>query len=252
MSLHAPGNGAPPDDEDAEAFDQSQPGYPQQRRAPSRDQLYQNSPRLGTGIAARLSAARAVSATRSLSAGAAAGRGSGRSAAIRSPRSGRWRSSPRRRSRVRWCRQLDRWIMESIQPAAMRWFNQPVVEIRQISAYSCRGMNGNPERAHLRACVRQCARHLRLHARRRPAHLGEGWLARPAGRAGLSARHPGRGLPAVQHRAGAGLERLSLRPHPCGPDAPLLRPRDLQSGGGVGRGDRRARRRRVMRAAIRA
>ena len=39
---------------------------------------------------------------------------------------------------------LDRWIMESIQPAAMRWFNQPVVEIRQISAYSCRGMNGNP------------------------------------------------------------------------------------------------------------
>ena len=39
---------------------------------------------------------------------------------------------------------LDRWIMESMQPAAMRWFNQPVVEIRQISAYSCRGMNGNP------------------------------------------------------------------------------------------------------------
>ncbi len=39
---------------------------------------------------------------------------------------------------------LDRWIMESIQPAAMHWFNQPVVEIRQISAYSCRGMNGNP------------------------------------------------------------------------------------------------------------
>ena len=26
----------------------------------------------------------------------------------------------------------------------MRWFGQPVVEIRQISAYSCRGMNGNP------------------------------------------------------------------------------------------------------------
>jgi hypothetical protein len=26
----------------------------------------------------------------------------------------------------------------------MRWFRQPVVEIKQISAYSCRGMNGNP------------------------------------------------------------------------------------------------------------
>ncbi len=39
---------------------------------------------------------------------------------------------------------LDRWIAESVQPAALHWFGQPVVEIRQISAYSCRGMNGNP------------------------------------------------------------------------------------------------------------
>jgi hypothetical protein len=30
----------------------------------------------------------------------------------------------------------------------VRWFGQPVVEIKQISAYSCRGMNGNP-RAHI-------------------------------------------------------------------------------------------------------
>ena len=37
---------------------------------------------------------------------------------------------------------LDRWITDSIQPAAQRWFRQPVTEIRQISAYSCRGMNG--------------------------------------------------------------------------------------------------------------
>jgi hypothetical protein len=29
-----------------------------------------------------------------------------------------------------------------VQPAAHKWFTQPVVEIRQISAYSCRGMNG--------------------------------------------------------------------------------------------------------------
>jgi hypothetical protein len=40
--------------------------------------------------------------------------------------------------------ELDRWIVNSVQPAAMRWFGVPVAEIRQISAYSCRGMNGNP------------------------------------------------------------------------------------------------------------
>jgi hypothetical protein len=36
---------------------------------------------------------------------------------------------------------LDRWMAQSVQPAAQRWFRQPVVEIRQISAYSCRSMN---------------------------------------------------------------------------------------------------------------
>src|SRR5450432_1439277 len=39
---------------------------------------------------------------------------------------------------------LDRWLAESVQPAAQRWFGGRVVEIKQISAYSCRGMNGNP------------------------------------------------------------------------------------------------------------
>jgi hypothetical protein len=43
---------------------------------------------------------------------------------------------------------LDRWFADSVQPAAMRWFGQRVVEIKQISAYSCRGMNGNPH-AHI-------------------------------------------------------------------------------------------------------
>ena len=38
---------------------------------------------------------------------------------------------------------LDRWMADVMQPAAQRWFGQPVVEIKQISAYSCRGMNGN-------------------------------------------------------------------------------------------------------------
>jgi hypothetical protein len=40
--------------------------------------------------------------------------------------------------------ELERWITTSVQPAAMRWFGSPVAEITQISAYSCRGMNGNP------------------------------------------------------------------------------------------------------------
>jgi hypothetical protein len=39
---------------------------------------------------------------------------------------------------------LDRFVSDSVQPAALRWFGQPVVEIRQISSYSCRGMNGDP------------------------------------------------------------------------------------------------------------
>ena len=38
---------------------------------------------------------------------------------------------------------LDRFVSDAVQPAAARWFGQPVVEIKQISAYSCRGMNGD-------------------------------------------------------------------------------------------------------------
>ncbi|MBS0534946.1 MAG: extensin family protein [Proteobacteria bacterium] len=37
---------------------------------------------------------------------------------------------------------LDRWVSGGVQPAALRWFGSPVVEIKQISAYSCRGMVG--------------------------------------------------------------------------------------------------------------
>jgi hypothetical protein len=39
---------------------------------------------------------------------------------------------------------LDQWIDEAVQPAAAKWIGQPVIEIKQISAYSCRGMNGDP------------------------------------------------------------------------------------------------------------
>ncbi len=37
---------------------------------------------------------------------------------------------------------LDHWVSEGVQPAAIRWFGTPVAEIKQISAYSCRGMVG--------------------------------------------------------------------------------------------------------------
>jgi hypothetical protein len=38
---------------------------------------------------------------------------------------------------------LDQWIDTAVQPAALRWFGQPVVEIKQISAYSCRERVGD-------------------------------------------------------------------------------------------------------------
>jgi hypothetical protein len=38
---------------------------------------------------------------------------------------------------------LDKWVATAVQPAALRWFRQPIAEIKQIGAYSCRGMNGN-------------------------------------------------------------------------------------------------------------
>jgi hypothetical protein len=37
---------------------------------------------------------------------------------------------------------LDQWFATGVQPAALKWFGVQVAEIRQISAYSCRGMNG--------------------------------------------------------------------------------------------------------------
>ena len=38
---------------------------------------------------------------------------------------------------------LDRWVSEGVQPAALRWFGAQVAAIKQISAYSCRGMVGS-------------------------------------------------------------------------------------------------------------
>ena len=79
------------------------------------------------------------------------------------------------------------------------------------------------ERAYFRTRFRQRARYRLLHAGRWQARDGEGRLARHAGRAGLSARRAGLRLPAVQHRAGAGLQPSSRGPHPRRSDAPLQR-----------------------------
>ncbi|WP_371347676.1 extensin family protein [Ancylobacter sp. IITR112] len=37
---------------------------------------------------------------------------------------------------------VDQWVTQDVQPAAMAWFGQPVVKIKQMSSYSCRRMNG--------------------------------------------------------------------------------------------------------------
>lgn len=129
MSLHAPGaNTAPPDDEDAEAFDQSQPGS---------DRLYQNSPRLGSPQREPYPGREAYPSAQPLP---RLGPSRGDQVAAIGPVA----FKPAATLACPLVSALDRWIMDSIQPAAMRWFNQPVVEIKQISAYSCRGMNGNP------------------------------------------------------------------------------------------------------------
>jgi len=39
---------------------------------------------------------------------------------------------------------VDRWLLDDVQPAAVAWFGEPVVEIKQISSYACRSMNSQP------------------------------------------------------------------------------------------------------------
>ena len=38
---------------------------------------------------------------------------------------------------------IDRWVNTAVQPAAYRFFGRPVVEIKQIASYGCRGRNGD-------------------------------------------------------------------------------------------------------------
>ena len=39
---------------------------------------------------------------------------------------------------------VDGWMTESVQPAAIAWFGEPVAEIRQLSAYACRSRDNIP------------------------------------------------------------------------------------------------------------
>ena len=141
MSIRAPGTAEPPDDEDDVEYENAQPNgrapaqaYPQQRGqnygapggyrptpyepapdhlSPRSAQPYPAQPEqvpLGRERAPVLTGATAVQPTATLACPIVSA--------------------------------LDTWFASGVQPAAMRWFGQPVAEIRQISAYSCRGMNG--------------------------------------------------------------------------------------------------------------
>ncbi len=117
---------------------------------------------------------------------------------------------------------LDRWLADSVQPAAMRWFGQRVVEIKQISAYSCRGMNGNPH-AHISEHAFGNALDIAAFtlADGRRISVKDGWRGMPEEQ-GFLRDVQASGLPALHHRAGAGLQRLSLRSYSRRPDAPRL------------------------------
>jgi hypothetical protein len=81
---------------------------------------------------------------------------------------------------------LDTWVSAGIQPAALRWFGQPVIEIKQISAYSCRPMNGQtgaPISEHAFGNALDVAGFTLADGRR--LTVREGWYGLPADRAFL-------------------------------------------------------------------
>ena len=85
---------------------------------------------------------------------------------------------------------LDHWVGEGVQPAAMRWFGTPVTEIKQISAYSCRGMvgaGGSGISEHAFGNAIDIAAFTFADGRR--VTVQEGWHG-TSGRAGLLARRP--------------------------------------------------------------
>ncbi len=127
---------------------------------------------------------------------------------------------------------LDRWFANAVQPAARKWFNQPVVEIKQISAYSCRGMNGQAGAKiseHAFGNALDIAAFVLADGHR--ITVKGGWKGSPEEQ-GFLRDVQALGLRSVHHRAGAGLQPIPLRPHPRRPDAAGERPAHLPAGRG--------------------
>ena len=85
---------------------------------------------------------------------------------------------------------LDNWMATGVQPAAQRWFGQPVVEIKQISAYSCRSMNnqrGAPISEHAFGNALDVAAFTLADGRK--VTVREGWRGAPEERAFLHDVH---------------------------------------------------------------
>ena len=68
---------------------------------------------------------------------------------------------------------LEIWMRYSVQPAAFAYFGMPIVEIKQISAYSLPHPQQRARRRALRARLRQRPRHRRLQARQRSRDHGQ-------------------------------------------------------------------------------
>jgi hypothetical protein len=124
MSIYAPGVNAPPPDDipdDAVLPDNGrQPRQPAYNAPPQRQTTY-SPPPLGPSRDSRFDPMRGPQATGSIAPATV---------------------TPAATLSCPIVSALDRWVSGGVQPAALRWFGVPVTEIKQISAYSCRRMNG--------------------------------------------------------------------------------------------------------------
>ena len=114
---------------------------------------------------------------------------------------------------------LDSWFASGVQPAAMKWFGVQVAEIRQISAYSCRGMNGQRGAKiseHAFGNALDIASFTLADGRK--ITVKDGWRGAPEEQGFLRDVHAS----ACQHFStvlAPGSNVVPLRPHPRGPDA---------------------------------
>ena len=125
---------------------------------------------------------------------------------------------------------LDRWMSDGVQPAAMRWFGSQVVEIKQISSYSCRGMvgsGGSGISEHAFGNAIDIAAFTFADGRR--VTVQEGWHGTPEEQGFLRDVH----LAACNNFStvlAPGLQRRALQSHPCRLDAPGKRRPSVPAG----------------------